>query len=122
MISVPVDRVEVQPFGESGAFYSVSLKRGKSPLKKFQLENDILSASQALEEFREEVKKSIKGITGWCHDDIFLVWVKLFCLSSYWDYNAFVTQTRTGMMKKMFSPFCLYQDGRRKERRPGVPQ
>lgn len=72
MISFPVDRVEVKPFGETGAFYSVSLKRGNSPLKRFQLENDILSASQVLQEFREEVKKSIKGITGWCHDDIFL--------------------------------------------------
>lgn len=84
MISVPVDRVEVKPFGETGAFYSVSLKRGNSPLKKFELENNILSASQMLKEFREGVKKCMKGIQGWCHDDIFfffLIWVKLFRLT-----------------------------------------
>lgn len=79
MICVPVERVKVEPFEETGAFYSVSLKRVNSPLKAFQLEeNGILSASQLLENFREEVKKSIKGTTGWCHKDSFLVWVFLF--------------------------------------------
>lgn len=68
MICVPVDRVKVEPFGQTGAFYSVALKRGNSPLKEFQLEEDgVLSASKLLQEFREEVIKSIKGIAGWCH-------------------------------------------------------
>lgn len=72
MICVPVDRVKVEPFGETGAFYSVSLKRGNSPLKEFQLEeNGMLSASHLLKKFRKEVIKSIEGNTGWCHNDIF---------------------------------------------------
>lgn len=122
MISIPVDRVEVTPFGETGAFYSVSLKRGNSPLRKFQLQNNILSASQVLKEFREEVKKSIKGITGWCHHGIFSVWVKLFCLNQFWNYNAFLTMSRAGMINEMFCSFCLYQDGRCKQRELGVLQ
>lgn len=62
MIAIPVGRVNIEPFGDDGAFYRV-LKRGNSPLKKFQ-EEDTLSASKMLEEFREEVKKSVKEFTG----------------------------------------------------------
>ncbi|XP_044070881.1 cyclic GMP-AMP synthase [Siniperca chuatsi] len=64
MLPIPVDRVDIKPFGDDGAFYSVALKRGKSPLQKFQ-ENSILSASKMLKEFREEVKKSVKKFTKW---------------------------------------------------------
>ncbi|XP_074531334.1 cyclic GMP-AMP synthase [Halichoeres trimaculatus] len=64
MLPIPVDRVDVKPFGDDGAFYSVGLKRGKSPLKKFQKE-DTLSASQMLDEFREEVKKCAKKYPEW---------------------------------------------------------
>ncbi|XP_040906605.1 cyclic GMP-AMP synthase [Toxotes jaculatrix] len=59
MLAVPVDRVDINPFGEDGAFYSVALKRGNSPLKKFQ-ESSTLSASKMLKKFREEVKKCVK--------------------------------------------------------------
>lgn len=59
MLPIPVDRVNVHPFGEDGAFYSVELKRGNSPLKKFG-ETGALSASEMLKEFRDEVKKCVK--------------------------------------------------------------
>uniref|UniRef100_A0A3Q0S113 Cyclic GMP-AMP synthase n=1 Tax=Amphilophus citrinellus TaxID=61819 RepID=A0A3Q0S113_AMPCI len=62
MVPILVERVEIKPFGDDGAFYSVALKRDKNPLKKFQ-ENGHLSASNMLSEFREEVKKCVKGLT-----------------------------------------------------------
>lgn len=63
MLPIPVDRVTVNPLRENGAYYSVGLKRGTSPLKKFQ-EKETLSASQMLDEFREEVKKCAKKHPG----------------------------------------------------------
>eukprot|EP00064_Thunnus_orientalis_P003119 superscaffoldBa00000247_g3127 len=64
MLPIPVDRVDIEPFGNDGAFYSVALKRGKSPLTKFQQETGILSASEMLKEFREEVTKCVKTFKG----------------------------------------------------------
>ncbi|XP_035519735.1 cyclic GMP-AMP synthase [Morone saxatilis] len=64
MLPIPVDRVDIKPFGADGAFYSVALKRGKSPLQKFQ-ETITLSASTMLEEFRKEVMTSVKQFTEW---------------------------------------------------------
>lgn len=125
MICVPVERVKVEPFEETGAFYSVSLKRVNSPLKEFQLgENGILSASQLLKNFREEVKKSIKETTGWCHKDSFLVWVFLFDPTLGLEYicNADKINWWSRDDKNMFLPFCFYQNGRWKERRPGALQ
>ncbi|TDH01534.1 hypothetical protein EPR50_G00181050 [Perca flavescens] len=63
MLAIPVDRVNVNPFGDDGAYYSVELKRGESPLQKF-LEKNILSASKMLKEFRDEVKKCVKRFPG----------------------------------------------------------
>ncbi|KAM7385316.1 hypothetical protein PAMP_001404 [Pampus punctatissimus] len=54
MLPIPVNRVNVEPFGDNGAFYSVTLKRGNSPLNKFQQKTSILSASEMLTEFRKE--------------------------------------------------------------------
>ncbi|XP_034065859.1 cyclic GMP-AMP synthase [Gymnodraco acuticeps] len=64
MLAIPVDRVDVSPFGDDGAFYSVELKRGNSPLKRFE-ESSTLSASKMLDEFRLEVKECAKKYTGW---------------------------------------------------------
>ncbi|XP_071336121.1 cyclic GMP-AMP synthase [Trachinotus anak] len=64
MLAIPVDRVDITPFGDDGAYYSVGLKRGKSDLKKFQ-EAYTLSASKMLEEFRQEVKKCVKAFPEW---------------------------------------------------------
>ena len=72
MLPIPVDRVAIEPFGEDGAFYSVALKRGNRTLQKFQ-ETNALSASKMLEEFREEVKKSVKGFKGEYQNDYFSV-------------------------------------------------
>ncbi|KAM6915808.1 cyclic GMP-AMP synthase [Xenentodon cancila] len=64
MLPIPVDRVNIEPFGDDGAFYSVRLKRGVSPLQKFEA-NSILSATKMLEEFRKEVKKCLKECKEW---------------------------------------------------------
>lgn len=58
MVPISDDRVDIKPFGDDGAFYSVELKRGKTPLQKF-IEKDHLSASKMLSEFREEVKNCV---------------------------------------------------------------
>ncbi|CAN9500024.1 unnamed protein product [Ophioblennius macclurei] len=67
MIPLLVERVEIKPFGEDGAYYSVGLKRGTNLLKKFQ-ENETLSASWMLSEFRDEVKKCVKEFPEWKMD------------------------------------------------------
>uniref|UniRef100_A0A3P9MX39 Cyclic GMP-AMP synthase n=1 Tax=Poecilia reticulata TaxID=8081 RepID=A0A3P9MX39_POERE len=64
MLPMPVEQVQIEPFGENGAFYSVGLKRGNSHLIKFQ-QKDVLSASEMLHEFRKEVKKFAKGFPAW---------------------------------------------------------
>ncbi|KAG7228480.1 hypothetical protein INR49_007653 [Caranx melampygus] len=64
MLAIPVDRVDIKPFNTDGAYYSVGLKRGNNPLKKFQ-EEDVLSSSAMLSEFREEVKKCVKAFKEW---------------------------------------------------------
>ncbi|KAM4599962.1 cyclic GMP-AMP synthase [Fundulus diaphanus] len=64
MLPMPVKRVDVKPFGTDGAFYTVALKREKNPLLKFQ-QNEVLSASKMLKEFREEVKKFAKRFPEW---------------------------------------------------------
>ena len=71
MLTVPIDRVDLQPFGADGAFYRVALKRGESPLKCFMQEDDTLkkddntlSAHDMLKEFRKEVKKCVKIMQG----------------------------------------------------------
>uniref|UniRef100_A0A667XAG7 Cyclic GMP-AMP synthase n=1 Tax=Myripristis murdjan TaxID=586833 RepID=A0A667XAG7_9TELE len=60
MLTVPISRVDIQPFTDDGAFYSVALKRGKTPLDKFRKENNTISGSEILHEFRNEVKKCVK--------------------------------------------------------------
>uniref|UniRef100_A0AAY4CIC1 Cyclic GMP-AMP synthase n=1 Tax=Denticeps clupeoides TaxID=299321 RepID=A0AAY4CIC1_9TELE len=61
MFSVPMTRVDVQPFGLDGAFYTVKMKRHpKGPLDAF-LSDDIICASTMLKEFRDEVKKAISA-------------------------------------------------------------
>lgn len=72
MMPIPVDRVNIKPFGDDGAFYSVALKRGRSPLQKFQ-ENETLSACKMLKEFRAEVKKSVKEFKGGYQNENFLI-------------------------------------------------
>ncbi|XP_071385723.1 cyclic GMP-AMP synthase [Centroberyx affinis] len=60
MLTIPIDRVDIKPFSDDGAFYSVALKRGKCCLDPFRKEDGTLPASEILKEFREEVKKSVK--------------------------------------------------------------
>ncbi|XP_072246433.1 cyclic GMP-AMP synthase [Leuresthes tenuis] len=67
MLPMLVNRVQIEPFGKDGAFYSVSMKRETNPLRKFQRDG-ILSASEMLKDFREEVKKCVKKFTEWKMD------------------------------------------------------
>ncbi|XP_021436146.2 cyclic GMP-AMP synthase [Oncorhynchus mykiss] len=64
MLTVPVERVDIRPFGDVGAFYSVAFKRGKHSLDRFLCEDSTISASGMLTEFRNEVKKCVKILKG----------------------------------------------------------
>ncbi|XP_017578171.1 cyclic GMP-AMP synthase [Pygocentrus nattereri] len=59
MLAVSVERVDIQPFGEDGAFYSVAVKRhSKHPLDRFLNEDKTIKASEMLKEFRDKVKEA----------------------------------------------------------------
>lgn len=62
MFPIPVQRVNITPFSDDGAFYIASLQREYNPLQKFCKgpESKLLPASEILQEFRNEVIKSIK--------------------------------------------------------------
>lgn len=72
MLTVKVNRGTVHPYSEDGAFYTVQMKRDpKSLLSKF-LNDDIIKASEMLNEFREEVKKAVEPLKNTCK-----YWVQL---------------------------------------------
>ena len=59
MLAVSVESVDIQPFGEDGAFYSVAMKRHqKHPLDRFLNEDKTIRASEMLKEFRDKVKEA----------------------------------------------------------------
>lgn len=62
MLTVPDCRVDIQKFGDDGAFYSATLKRGTHPLKRFSQQDNTISAFDMLKEFRKEVKICVKSI------------------------------------------------------------
>ena len=63
MFTVPADRVDVQPFGSDGAYYSVKFKRNPNhDLKEFLSDDGILCARDMLTAFRSEVKAAKKTI------------------------------------------------------------
>uniref|UniRef100_A0AAY5JYF5 Cyclic GMP-AMP synthase n=1 Tax=Esox lucius TaxID=8010 RepID=A0AAY5JYF5_ESOLU len=62
MLTVPIERVGIHPFGKVAAFFSVELKRGKHSLGCFLQEDNTLSASSMLTEFRKEVTKCVKEL------------------------------------------------------------
>ncbi|XP_010890617.3 LOW QUALITY PROTEIN: cyclic GMP-AMP synthase [Esox lucius] len=62
MLTVPIERVGIHPFGKVAAFFSVELKRGKHSLGCFLQEDNTLSASSMLTEFRKEVTKCVKEV------------------------------------------------------------
>ena len=64
MLTFPVKRVAVQPFGDDGAFYSAKFKRENHPLSRFRHEDDTISAFDMLKEFRKEVKACVESIKG----------------------------------------------------------
>ncbi|KAL1262933.1 hypothetical protein QQF64_005672 [Cirrhinus molitorella] len=64
MLTIPVERVNIQNFDEAGAFYTVALKRNpnKHLLDRFLNEDKTIKASEMLHEFREAIKKAVKKL------------------------------------------------------------
>ncbi|XP_065153612.1 cyclic GMP-AMP synthase [Paramisgurnus dabryanus] len=65
MLTIPVERVDIQKFNKSGAFYSVALKRhpNKHPLARFLNEDMTIRASEMLNEFRDGVKEAVESLS-----------------------------------------------------------
>lgn len=66
MLTVRVERVDLQPFSNNGAFYSVKMKRHspKHSLDKFLNEDNTIKASEMLKEFREKIKEAVEKMKG----------------------------------------------------------
>lgn len=63
MLTIPVERVDIQEFDEAGAFYSIALKRHqRHPLDRFLNEDKTIRASEMLSEFRDAVKKAVEKL------------------------------------------------------------
>ncbi|XP_016132365.1 cyclic GMP-AMP synthase-like [Sinocyclocheilus grahami] len=64
MMTIPVERVDIQEFDEAGAFYSIALKRHtkRHPLDRFLNEDKTIQASEMLSEFRDAVKKAVEKL------------------------------------------------------------
>lgn len=62
MLTIPVERVDIQEFNDNGAFYSIALKRlsNKHPLNRFLNEEKTIRASEMLNEFRNGVKEAVE--------------------------------------------------------------
>ncbi|XP_056092939.1 cyclic GMP-AMP synthase [Rhinichthys klamathensis goyatoka] len=64
MLTIPVERVDLEQFDEAGAFYSVALKRhpNRHPLDIFLNEDKTIQASKMLSEFRDAVKEAVEKL------------------------------------------------------------
>lgn len=64
MLTIPVERVDIQKFDTAGAFYSVALKRHpkKHALDRFLKEDKTIQASEMLIEFRDAVKEAVEKL------------------------------------------------------------
>ncbi|KAK7140249.1 hypothetical protein R3I94_012761 [Phoxinus phoxinus] len=64
MLTIPVERVDLEQFDTAGAFYSVALKRhpNRHPLDIFLNEDKTIQASKMLSEFRDAVKESVEKL------------------------------------------------------------
>ncbi|XP_051945441.1 cyclic GMP-AMP synthase-like [Xyrauchen texanus] len=65
MLTIPVERVDLQNVNDNGAFYSVALKRNpkKHPLSKFLNKDKTIQASEMLSEFRDAVKDAVETLS-----------------------------------------------------------
>ncbi|XDV50353.1 hypothetical protein PO909_019424 [Leuciscus waleckii] len=60
MLTIPVERVDLEQFDKAGAFYSVALKRHPThPLDIFLNDDKTIQASKMLSEFRDAVKEAV---------------------------------------------------------------
>ncbi|KAI5616259.1 cyclic GMP-AMP synthase [Silurus asotus] len=64
MMTIRVERVNLQPFSDNGAFYRVEMKRHtqRHPLEQFVNEDNTIMASKMLTDFREKVKEAVKAL------------------------------------------------------------
>lgn len=63
MLTVPVERVDIEKFNDNEAFYSIALKRHpKHPLDRFLNEDKTIRASEMLNEFRDGVKEAVESL------------------------------------------------------------
>ncbi|KAK2896763.1 hypothetical protein Q8A67_011251 [Cirrhinus molitorella] len=65
MLTIPVERVDIQNFDEAGAFYTVALKRNPTKqhlLDRFLNEDKTIKASEMLHEFREAIKEAVEKL------------------------------------------------------------
>ncbi|XP_077093094.1 cyclic GMP-AMP synthase [Siphateles boraxobius] len=64
MLTIPVERVDLEQFDKAGAFYSVALKRhpNRHPLDIFLNEDKTIQASKMLSEFRDAVKEAVEKL------------------------------------------------------------
>ncbi|KAK3554226.1 hypothetical protein QTP70_020191 [Hemibagrus guttatus] len=65
MLTVRLDRVNLQPYSEDGAYYSVEMKRRnpKHPLDKFVNDDGTIRASEMLKDFREKIKEVVDSLS-----------------------------------------------------------
>lgn len=72
MLTIPVERVDIEQFDEAGAFYSVALKRhpNKHPLDRFLNEDKTIQASKMLSEFRDAIKEALEKLQ--CKSNLFI--------------------------------------------------
>lgn len=72
MLTIPVERVNIERFDEAGAFYSVALKRHpNNPLNRFLNEDKTIQASKMLSEFRDAVKEALGKLQ--CKSNLFFI-------------------------------------------------
>lgn len=71
MLTVNVERVDIQPINDNGAFYSIALKRNpkKHVLEKFLNDDKTIRASEMLKEFRDGVKEAVESLKCRCKPD-----------------------------------------------------
>lgn len=74
MLTIPVERVDLEQFDEAGAFYSIALKRHlKTHLDIFLNEDKTIQASKMLSEFRDAVKVAVEKLRCRYNLDLFII-------------------------------------------------
>lgn len=64
MMTIQVERMNLQPFSQDGAYYSVEMKRHtqRHPLDKYVNEDRTIRASEMLKDFRDKIKEAVDSL------------------------------------------------------------